>query len=648
MVKSASGICQHLHNHLIVHLLRIRINTFHTIVVPLNAFSFCVNAYFCSCSTYTIGYVRIPPPPNEKEKGQYMDCRAIWHSFFMVIMRGSGSATQVVLDLRKPIDKWHPDVATQLLVALDEDDSPTLRLWDMRNIMSPVKEFVGHTKGVIAMAWSSSDSSYLLTCAKDNRTICWDMVTGEDRETWGFLNVMFEDDGTARTKLLIHLGFSQTTEEKDTVQDDLSQSVNDITLEEKVGHQKEANLFAADNGEDFLNNLSSPKADTPVATSENKFHVESTVSSTDLTPQESYGLEESSDSSFDDAVQRALVVGDCKGAVAQCIAANKMADSLVIAHVGGTSLWESTLDQFLKMSHSPHLKVNFAPSPGTTQPAVRPFVPANHPGLRNADKYQQLTTLGSHLHPGAANPTYPIRQGTGSPSSVPPQMGSVSAPNMPPFVAPTPTSRGFMPVTVFQRPGMTPMQSGTPTQLAPIQPAAAPAAPHQLCRLPTLQICLPHAIWPPNFLGLLQNEGLLTEILSYVYLYTITLLHIPHKRARLKPVITTLTRLYNETSQAQGGSRANPAKKREIEDNSKKMGALFAKLNSGDVSKNASDKLIQLCQALDNNDFGTALQILVLLTTNEWDECNFWLATLKRMIKTRQNVRQTAVCGNAR
>lgn len=73
----------------------------------------------------------------------------------------------------------------------------------------------------------------------------------------------------------------------------------------------------------------------------------------------------------------------------------------------------------------------------------------------------------------------------------------------------------------------------------------------------------------------------------------------------------TLTRLFNETSQALGGSRANPAKKREIEDNSKKLGALFAKLNSGDISKNASDKLIQLCQALDNGDFSTALQIQV-------------------------------------
>lgn len=135
------------------------------------------------------------------------------------------------------------------------------------------------------------------------------------------------------------------------------------------------------------------------------------------------------------------------------------------------------------------------------------------------------------------------------------------------------------------------------------------------------------------------------------------------------PIVTSLTRLFNETSEALGGSRANPAKKREIEDNSKRLGGLFAKLNSGDISKNASDKLLQLCQALDNGDFGTALQIQVSqlqflastwlcryhtsnlhfncftyvlqvhLTTTEWDECQSWLGSLKRMIKTKQSVR---------
>lgn len=42
--------------------------------------------------------------------------------------------------------QWNPDVATQLVVASDDDRSPTLQMWDLRNSMSPVKEFVGHTK----------------------------------------------------------------------------------------------------------------------------------------------------------------------------------------------------------------------------------------------------------------------------------------------------------------------------------------------------------------------------------------------------------------------------------------------------------------------------------------------------------------------
>jgi len=109
--------------------------------------------------------------------------------------------------------------------------------------------------------------------------------------------------------------------------------------------------------------------------------------------------------------------------------------------------------------------------------------------------------------------------------------------------------------------------------------------------------------------------------------------------AELRPVIATLTRLFDETSKALGGSQATQAKKREIEDNSRKIGALFAKLNSGDISPNVSSKLIQLCSALDSSDFATAMHLQVILTTSDWDECNFWLAALKRMIKTRQNFR---------
>lgn len=182
----------------------------------------------------------------------------------------------------------------------------------------------------------------------------------EERETWGFLKVMFEDDGTARTKLLTHLGFSVPSEEKDANADGLTQEVNGLGLEDtsvdKVGPEatNEPTLFPSDNGEDFFNNLPSPKTDTPVSTSGGHFVVEDANGSEKI---EELEMEENADSSFDDSIQRALVLGDYKGATAQCISANKWADALVISHVGGASLWESTRDQYLKRSRSPYLKV---------------------------------------------------------------------------------------------------------------------------------------------------------------------------------------------------------------------------------------------------------------------------------------------------
>ena len=75
--------------------------------------------------------------------------------------------------------QWNPEVATQLIVASDDDRSPSLQIWDLRNSISPAREFVGHSKGVLAMAWSQADPGLLLTCGKDNRTLCWDTVVGE-------------------------------------------------------------------------------------------------------------------------------------------------------------------------------------------------------------------------------------------------------------------------------------------------------------------------------------------------------------------------------------------------------------------------------------------------------------------------------------
>ncbi|KAF2589166.1 hypothetical protein F2Q70_00040199 [Brassica cretica] len=74
--------------------------------------------------------------------------------------------------------------------------------------------------------------------------------------------------------------------------------------------------------------------------------------------------------------------------------------------------------------------------------------------------------------------------------------------------------------------------------------------------------------------------------------------------AHQKHIVATLTRLFKETSDTLG-----PAKKRDIEGISRKVGSLFAKLNNEDISKHAAEKLALLCQALDKHDFNAALQI---------------------------------------
>lgn len=73
---------------------------------------------------------------------------------------------------------WNPEVATQLITASDDDRSPELQVWDLRNSISPAAVWRGHAKGVLAMAWSGADASLLLTCGKDNRTLVWDAPSG--------------------------------------------------------------------------------------------------------------------------------------------------------------------------------------------------------------------------------------------------------------------------------------------------------------------------------------------------------------------------------------------------------------------------------------------------------------------------------------
>ncbi|CAN6455970.1 unnamed protein product [Victoria cruziana] len=953
------------------------------------------------------------------------------HKVQHILASTSYNGTTVVWDLKrqKPVIsfsdsirrrcsvlQWNPDIATQLIVASDDDRSPSLRVWDMRNTISPMKEFVGHSKGVIAMSWCPNDSAFLLTCAKDNRTLCWDTITGEivcelpastnwnfdihwypkipgvisassfdgkigvynieacsrlssaesdfggalstsgtsahlrapkwlkrpvgvafgfggklasfhpssgpagapgnsevyvhnlvtetslvnrstefeaaikngdrtavrnlcqiksqeaqsedERETWGFLKVMFDIEGAARTELRTYLGFPAA--EGMNVNDDLSQQMEkSLSLDEKTTDKVGAEasfvgIQEMDNGEDFFNNLESPKA-APASLSEGFAVENAAIRNGEEVHHEPEGLSGGQGSSVDEVIQHALIIGDYKGAISHCFSANRMADALVIAHWGG--LWESTRDQYLKRSHSSYLKVitalvgndlmnlvntrplsswretlallctyaqgdewttlcdnlaarlmmmgntlaatlcyicagnidktvdiwsrnircdhygrsyvdclqdlmekivvlalatehkqfssslsklveNYAELlasqgllttameylkllgttnssheleilrdriafsaeekeglkashlnsvhhqqavaygseqsdlnridssqqyqenvqqqarglPGSpygegyqqpfsasyganyqpvdpsqqfqdyvnqpyqtaatpsqmfvpqqvqqvpqqftptmpTAPPMRPFSPAPPPALKNVEQYQQ-PSLASHLYSGNATPSFQPAVPTSISHGA---NASQSTPFLPNKMSSQITSapKGFMPVT---NPGFV-QRPAQPSTTALVAEAQSPGMP------------------PPSGQGAPPTvETVDTSKVS----------------AELRPVIGTLTKLYEDTSRALGAPNAVAARKREIDDNSKRIGALFAKLNSADISPNAASKLVQLCQALDKGDISAALHIQVLLTTSDWDECNFWLSSLKRMIKMKQNVR---------
>ncbi|CAJ1070098.1 protein transport protein Sec31A isoform X2 [Xyrichtys novacula] len=74
---------------------------------------------------------------------------------------------------------WNPEVATQLVVASEDDRMPVIQMWDLRFATSPLKILENHTRGVLAIAWSLADPELLLSCGKDSRILCWNPNTAE-------------------------------------------------------------------------------------------------------------------------------------------------------------------------------------------------------------------------------------------------------------------------------------------------------------------------------------------------------------------------------------------------------------------------------------------------------------------------------------
>ncbi|TID24407.1 WD40 repeat-like protein [Venturia nashicola] len=74
---------------------------------------------------------------------------------------------------------WSPEQSTKLATATSSDQEPRVLLWDLRNPVVPEITLRGHEQGILSLAWNEQDPNLLVSCGKDNRTICWNVKTGE-------------------------------------------------------------------------------------------------------------------------------------------------------------------------------------------------------------------------------------------------------------------------------------------------------------------------------------------------------------------------------------------------------------------------------------------------------------------------------------
>lgn len=98
----------------------------------------------------------------------------------------------------------------------------------------------------------------------------------------------------------------------------------------------------------------------------------------------------------------------------------------------------------------------------------------------------------------------------------------------------------------------------------------------------------------------------------------------PHEVQHVKSVMEMLL-----NNSAQDGN----ARKRD--DIAKRLEELYTKLSTGMMKTAASQKVVQLVQAVEQNDFATANRIQMELCTVDWDVNKGWLMGVKRLLPTR-------------
>ncbi|XP_070326130.1 protein transport protein Sec31B isoform X11 [Odocoileus virginianus] len=146
---------------------------------------------------WDLNNLSVPMTPGSKSQQPLEDVKALsWNRQVQHILSSAHpSGKAVVWDLRKnePVIKvsdhsnrmhcsglaWHPDVATQLVLCSEDDRLPVIQLWDLRFASSPLKVLESHSRGILSVSWSQADAELLLSSAKDNQILCWNLGSSE-------------------------------------------------------------------------------------------------------------------------------------------------------------------------------------------------------------------------------------------------------------------------------------------------------------------------------------------------------------------------------------------------------------------------------------------------------------------------------------
>lgn len=143
----------------------------------------------CEITIFDLNKQSEPMAPGAKPTLNADVTCVLWNRMVQHILASSYAGRCVVWDLKKTASimqisdsvsrmkarsiAWHPNVATQLIMASDDDATPFVQLWDLRYATAPLKTLEGHERGILGMAWCHKDPDLLITTGKDNKTLVW-------------------------------------------------------------------------------------------------------------------------------------------------------------------------------------------------------------------------------------------------------------------------------------------------------------------------------------------------------------------------------------------------------------------------------------------------------------------------------------------